>query len=249
MQRSLHKPCKFWSYQILFLPLRNSLSTVWSLLAAYSGVITWCAARFFIGGERGEWSAFLLGKVAGNKISFNLSSLGPGEVVANSNDSDWSWKRCLALSLNDDGDDELKGFSRRGRFAFSLNGDVDDELEDFSRIGKSSNDSHPDGGFEESFNLLLSSIGGEVGVPRCLLLEAAGVMKDSVGNADDVILGLAGKINITDLSLSLISVNILEFRSLCLFLWTESEGFTGTKTVSFKRLKFWLAWRYSIAYV
>ena len=147
--------------------------------------------------------------MAGNKTSSNLSSLGPGEVVVNSNDSDWSCKRCLAFSLNDDGDDELKGFSRRGRVAFTLNGDVDDEMEDFSRRGKSSDDSHPNGGFEESFNLLLSSIGGEVGA-RCLL-EAAGVVKDSVGNADDVILGLAGKIHIIDVSLSLISVNILEF--------------------------------------
>ena len=124
-----------------------------------------------------------------NNLSFNLLSLGLGEVVRNSNDSDGSCKRCLAFSLNGDGDDELKGISRRG---------------------KSTNDSHPDGRFEESFNILLS-IGGEVGA-RCLL-EAAGVMKDSGGNADDVILGLAGKmkssnevVGMMDLSLP---VNIL----------------------------------------
>lgn len=148
--------------------------------------------------------------MAGNKIPSNLSSLlGPGEVVVNSSNSDWSCKRCLTFSLNDDGDDEMKVFTtRRGRVALSLNGDVDEELEDFSRRGRSSNGSHPDAGcFEESFNLLLSSIGGEVGA-RCLL-EASGVVKDSA--ADDAILGLAGKIHIIDVSLSLISVNILEF--------------------------------------
>jgi len=113
--------------------------------------------------------------VVRNKILSNLVSLSQGEVVTNSNDSDWSCKRCLGLafSLNGDGDDELKGISRRGR--------------------ATRNDSYPDGRLlGESFNLLLS-LGGEVGA-RCLLLEsAAGVMKDSGGNVDGVILVLAGE--------------------------------------------------------
>jgi len=102
--------------------------------------------------------------VVSNKISFNLLSLGLGEVVRNSDDSDGSCKRCLI---------------------------ADDELEDSTWRGKSTNDSHPVSRIEERFNLLLLSRRGEVGA-RCLL-EAAGVMKDSGGNADDVILGLAGK--------------------------------------------------------
>ena len=110
-----------------------------------------------------------------NKILSNLVSLSQGEVVTNSNDSDWSCKRCLGLafSLNGDGDDELKGISRRGR--------------------ATRNDSYPAGRLlGESFNLLLS-LGGEVGA-CCLLLEsAAGVMKDSGGNVDGVILVLAGE--------------------------------------------------------
>jgi len=148
----------------------------------------------FIGGEEGVGSAFLSGEVVRNKILFNLLSLGIREVVRKFNDSDGSCKRCLAfsLNLNGDGDDELKGVARRGR--------------------GTSNDSHPDGLLlGESFNLLLS-LGGEVGA-RCLLPEAAGVMKDSGGNVDNVILVLAGKmksshevVDMMDLSLS---VNIL----------------------------------------
>jgi len=121
------------------------------LKAGWSGVITWSAGLFFVGGKNGEGSAFISD---GNKISFNLLSLGLGEVVRNSDDSDGSCKRCLIFSLNDD---------------------VDDDLDDFTRRGKSTNDSHPvSSRIEESFNLVLGIAGGEVGA-RCLL-EAAGVM-------------------------------------------------------------------------
>ena len=162
-----------------------------------------------LGGEAGENCILLeiarVTRDSGGK-SYNLFLLELGKIVGNSignsNDSeDGSFKRflCLGFSLNGDGADEQRFFSRRS-----------------NRGRGTTSNSLPDA-LLWIFNFL--SLGGEVG-SSCILLETARVMQVSGGNADDEILVIcAGKMkssnevvdNRMDLSTSLISVILFYF--------------------------------------